>query len=157
MKKGIAIFIGIFCTLTTFAQQKVEAKKVEQATIAAKPVVEEVLGVKETEYDFGKIPQGKPVTHLFEVLNFGSVPFKLENVQASCGCTTPEWNKEETINPGKSAFIKVGFNAGAEGVFTKPITITYNNGQSKTLQIKGEVWRTPTTSAPINENILELK
>ena len=157
MKKIFCFFIGLFLSCTIFAQVKVLEKKVEQVIAPAKVVVEEVLGVKETEYDFGKIPQGKAVTHIFEVFNFGSTPFKLENVQASCGCTTPDWNKEEAIMPGKSSFINVGFNAGAEGAFQKPITITYNSGKSKVLFIKGEVWKTPITSAPINENILELK
>jgi hypothetical protein len=156
MKKVFSIFIIMFLGSTTFAQITAVAKKVEQVA-PPKTVVEELLGVKETEYDFGKIPQGKPVTHNFEVLNFGSTGFKLENVTASCGCTTPSWNKEETILPGKSSLINVGFNAGAEGPFQKQITITYNNGQNKVLIIKGEVWKTPTTSAPINENILELK
>ena len=29
----------------------------------------DVLTLKEIEFDFGKIPQGKPVTHIFEVVN----------------------------------------------------------------------------------------
>jgi Protein of unknown function (DUF1573) len=156
MKKVFSIFMALFMYTASFAQLTAVAKKVEPV-VPTKAVIAEVLGVKETEYDFGKIPQGKPVTHNFEVLNFGSIGFKLENVTASCGCTTPSWNKEETILPGKSSLINVGFNAGAEGPFAKQITITYNSGQSKIITIKGEVWKTPTTSAPINENILELK
>lgn len=156
MKKIVGIFIGMFLSCFIFAQVKVEEKKLEQ-TPPSKIIVEETLGVKETEYNFGKIPQGKPVYHSFEVFNFGSTAFKLENVSTSCGCTTPDWNKEETILPAKSTLIKVGFNAGAEGAFQKQITITYNSGKNKVLLIKGEVWKTPTSSAPINENILELK
>jgi Protein of unknown function (DUF1573) len=120
-------------------------------------VLVETLGVKETEYNFGKIPQGKPVTHVFEVTNTGTAPFKLDNVQASCGCTTPVWNKEETIAPGKSSIITVGYNAAAEGPFTKPVTITYNGSQTKVLNIKGEVWKTPATSAPVVEAANDLK
>jgi Protein of unknown function (DUF1573) len=156
MKKVFSIFMALFMYTASFAQLTAVAKKVEPV-VPTKAVIAEVLGLKETEYDFGKIPQGKPVTHNFEVLNFGSTGFKLENVTASCGCTTPDWNKEETIMPGKSSFINVGFNAGAEGPFAKQITINYNGGQNKIITIKGEVWKTPTTSAPINENILELK
>ncbi len=155
MKKNIATFIGVFLTLITFAQNA-DVKKVVIPTVE-KAITAEFLGLKETEYDFGKIPQGKAVTHIFEVYNNGTTPFKLENVQASCGCTTPDWNKEDAILPGKSSLITVGFNAGAEGVFQKQITISYNSGKNKVLLIKGEVWKTPTTSAPLNENILELK
>jgi hypothetical protein len=156
MKKIFGIFIGMFLSYFTFAQIKAVEKKVDQVA-SAKIIVEETLGTKEAEYDFGKIPQGKPVYHSFEVFNFGSAAFKLENVSTSCGCTTPNWNKEETILPGKSTLVTVGFNAGAEGAFQKQITITYNSGKNKVLLIKGEVWKTPTTSAPINEEILELK
>src|SRR5215213_419347 len=84
----------------------------------------EVLAIKEVEFDFGKIPQGKPVYHLFEIVNKSDKPLKLDNVAASCGCTTPEWSREE-IAAGATSIIKVGYNAAAEGHFEKPITITY--------------------------------
>jgi hypothetical protein len=116
----------------------------------------EVISLKQTEHDFGKIPQGKPVTYVFTFTNTGSTPLKLDNVQASCGCTTPEWSKDE-IAPGASSKITVGYNAAAEGPFTKPITITYNGSQTKQLTIKGEVWKTPTTSAPENSGLKSLQ
>jgi hypothetical protein len=80
----------------------------------------------------------------------------LENVQASCGCTTPEWSKEP-IAAGASATIKVGYNAFAEGVFTKTVTLFYHGNQTKTLTISGEVFKAPSSSAPENESIQLLK
>jgi hypothetical protein len=80
----------------------------------------------------------------------------LENVQASCGCTTPEWSKE-AIQPGATSIIKVGYNAAAEGMFNKTITITYNNHQFKTLNITGTVFKGPATSAPANASLSLLK
>ena len=82
--------------------------------------------------------------------------FALENVQASCGCTTPEW-KKDTIPPGATSKITVGYNAQNEGPFTKSVTITYNGNQSKQIIIKGEVWKTPVTSAPENSALNSLK
>ncbi len=123
----------------------------------AAPVDEKVLVLKEAEYDFGKIPQGKPVTHVFEVANEGKTALKISNVQASCGCTTPEWEKDKTVEPGNGTKITVGYNAAAEGPFTKLVTITYNEGQVKTFTIKGEVWKTPATSAPENKATNDLK
>ncbi len=117
----------------------------------------ETLVSKEVEFDFGKIPQGKPVTHVFTVTNTSKAPYKLDNVQASCGCTTPEWEREKMIAPGESVDIKVGFNAGAVAPFTKPVTITYNGTQTKVLNIKGEVYATPATSAPANVEAAEIK
>jgi Protein of unknown function (DUF1573) len=138
------------------ATTEVKAAKMP-ATEVAKPVLEDALTLKETEYDFGKIPQGKPVTHVFSVTNTGKAAFKLDNVQASCGCTTPVWDKEKVISAGASSDITVGYNAAAEGSFTKSITITYNGSQSKVILIKGNVWKTPTESAPTNGAINDLK
>ena len=115
----------------------------------------DVLNVKETEHDFGKIPQGKPVYYFFEIQNTGTTALKLENVQASCGCTTPEWN-HEAIPAGASDKIKVGYNAANEGYFEKFITITYN-GSQKQIKIKGTVWKAPVGSAPANASIQILK
>ena len=116
----------------------------------------EVIQLKETAYDFGKIQQGRPVTHNFELVNIGKEPLMLENVQASCGCTTPEWSKE-AIQAGATTIIKVGYNAASEGTFNKTITITYNNQQHKTLTISGTVYKGPTTSAPVNASLSLLK
>ena len=117
---------------------------------------EDVLKLKETEHNFGKIPQGKPVYHNFEIVNTGSQPLKLDNVQASCGCTTPEWS-HDPIAPGATATIKVGYNAAAEGDFDKPVTITYNTNQTKLMKIKGTVWKSPEGSAPANASVQFLK
>ncbi len=127
------------------------AVKVSQPEIAA-----ETLALKETEFDFGKIPQGKPVIHIFEFINTGKIPFALDNVQASCGCTTPVWNKD-MVAPRATAKITVGYNAASEGTFAKPVTITYNGNLTKQIIIKGEVWKTPVTSAPENSAVNSLK
>jgi Protein of unknown function (DUF1573) len=117
---------------------------------------EDVLVLKETEHDFSQIPQGKPVYYNFEIVNKGKTPLVLDNVQASCGCTTPEWSRDP-IAPGATAKIRVGYNAAAEGPFNKTITITYNTNQTKVLQIKGTVWKAPEGSAPANASVDFLK
>lgn len=122
-----------------------------QSTTANDPLV-----LKETEHNFGKIPQGKPVYYSFEIANRGATPLKLDNVQASCGCTTPEWSKEP-IPAGGNDKIRVGYNAANEGYFEKFITITYNGNQTKQIKIKGTVWKAPVGSAPANQSVQFLK
>lgn len=117
---------------------------------------EDVLQLKETTHEFGMIAQGKPVYYNFEIVNTGKTPLKLDNVQASCGCTTPEWSRD-AIAPGATAQIKVGYNAAAIGGFEKPVTITYNTSQTKQLIIKGTVWKAPEGSAPVNTSVDFLK
>jgi hypothetical protein len=91
------------------------------------------------ENDFGKIEQGKPVTHVFEFTNTGTDPIVLGNVQASCGCTTPDWTREPVM-PGKKGTVKATFNAGSMGPFNKTVTVPTNaeNG-TLYLTLKGEV------------------
>jgi hypothetical protein len=151
MKKSLLIIMtGLFMAITVNAQ-----------TAAVKnptpfPAAADILQLKENTYSFGKIPQGRPVIHVFEVENIGKEPLLLENVQASCGCTTPEWSRE-AIAPGATAPIKVGYNAYAEGRFNKTVTIFYNNGQTKALVISGEVYKLPATAAPENASVQFLK
>jgi hypothetical protein len=151
MKKIItlSLFLAFFGMVN--AQEAVVEKQ------EVKVVSPDVLQIKETLFDFGKIPQGKPVYHTFSVTNTGTEPLVLDNVQASCGCTTPEWN-HQPIAPGATTDIKVGFNAAGEGPFDKSITITFgNHTQAKQLQIKGLVWKAPEGAAPANASINFLK
>ena len=112
--------------------------------------------VKETSFDFGKIMQGKPVFHDFQVVNLDSAPLVIDNVQASCGCTTPEWSREP-IAPGGTSIIKVGYNSAAAGYFEKTITLMYAEGMTTVVSIKGNVWKTPEQPAPFNKSIALLK
>lgn len=166
MKKIVFTFTVCAFSFMSYAQQHISHDGASTSTVQATtnaatvspaiPALEEALSFKETEYNFGKIPQGKPVTHIFAVSNSGKTPFKLDNVQASCGCTTPQWDKEKTITPGASSEITVGYNAASEGPFTKNITVTYNGTQTKVILIKGEVWKTPSDGAPANKGLNEL-
>lgn len=164
MKKIITIVSCFMFSMVTIAQTSVTKVSKKDKTAINKSVMSEKeftassesLSLNENEFDFGKIPQGKPVTHVFEFVNTGNKPFALDKVQASCGCTTPEWNKD-TVAVGATAIIKVGYNAASEGPFTKPVTITYNGNQTKQIIIKGEVWKTPATSAPINNSLNSLQ
>ncbi len=120
------------------------------------PAGTDALWLKESTHDFGKIPQGKPVTTEFELKNSGKDSLKLENVQAGCGCTTPVW-KAGTYSPGENFKITVGYNAAAEGAFNKPVTLTYNGGQQKVIYITGTVYSTPSTPAPENKGVSKVQ
>jgi len=153
MKKLTAFLLLISIGLVAVAQTSTNSNTAINANATTPP---DNLQVKETEHDFGKIPQGKPVFYYFDIVNTGNTPLKLDNVQASCGCTTPEWNRE-AIPAGASDKIKVGYNAAAEGSFEKFITITYNGTQTKQIRIKGTVWKAPVGSAPANASVQILK
>lgn len=94
---------------------------------------------KET-HDFGKIPQGKPVTYEFKFTNTGDEPLIISNVESTCGCTVPKYTTTPVLK-GKSGSITVTFNAASvQPSFSKAVTIKSNaRTPNKLLYIKGEV------------------
>ncbi len=98
----------------------------------------EISWVK-TKHDFGKIPQGKPVTITYEFTNSGTGPLIIASVNPSCGCTTNDFTKS-SIAPGKKGFITLTYNAVAVGNFTKSATINTNADPGQIiLYFNGEV------------------
>ena len=93
----------------------------------------------EEKHDFGKIPQGKPVTTQFLFTNIGEQPLILTSVQPTCGCTVAEYTKTP-VKKGEKGNITVTYNAAALGGFTKPIVVTSNaTTPTKNIIISGEV------------------
>ena len=99
-----------------------------------------VMQFETDNHDFGNVPEGTMATYEFKFKNTGTQPVVIANVQASCGCTTPDWTKAPVL-PGKSGIIKAMYSsAGRPGVFTKTVTVTSNAAEgSKVLSIKGVV------------------
>ena len=99
-----------------------------------------VLQFETDNHNFGKVAEGTIATYEFKFKNTGNQPAIIANVQASCGCTTPDWTKMPVL-PGKSGVIKAMYSsAGRPGVFNKTVTVTSNATEpSKVLTIKGAV------------------
>jgi hypothetical protein len=148
--KYLYLTLLVFMTTSSLFAQKKSQKKVESAPVTVAPV--DAIRFQEILYDFGKIPQGRPVHHVFTIDNLAADTLRVENVQTSCGCTTPEYSKDPVLKGGK-VDIKVGYNAASEGQFEKSITVTYNGGQIKQLLIRGIVWKTPDHSVPTNQGL----
>lgn len=98
-------------------------------------------------HDFGKIKEESgPVTVNFKFKNTGSVPLIINQVHASCGCTSPNWSKEPVL-PGKEGFVALTYNPrNRPGPFNKTATITSNaSTPTKVITIKGDVEPKPQT------------
>jgi len=118
-----------------------------QDAVQAQEVLEDVKGPKfkfkggET-HDFGTLKEGPAAEYVFEFVNVGKEPLIIQNANASCGCTTPEWPKEPIL-PGKTGKITVRYNTqGRPGPFSKDVFITSNAVSEKErfeLHIKGTV------------------
>lgn len=126
MKKIVLLATAFLFTLGAFAQTKVD----------------DVIKVNVETHDFGKIKQNVPVTYAFEIKNISNKSVVVENSWASCGCTTPE-KITQPIEPGKTAMLKVQYNAAAVAPFTKDVYIKLAGiEQTKTVHITGEVLTT---------------
>src|ERR1700741_386875 len=85
--------------------------------VSAQVKADDIAKFATETHDFGKIKQGVPVVYEFEIKNISDKPIVVESASASCGCTVPETPKEP-IEPGKTAKIKVQYNAAAVAPFT---------------------------------------
>jgi len=98
----------------------------------------------EEKHDFGKVPQGKPVTTDFVYTNIGVEPLILTEVKPTCGCTIADYTKTP-VKKGEKGSIKITYNAAVEAPFNKTIVVTSNaNTPTKYLVIVGEVVKTAT-------------
>lgn len=97
---------------------------------------------KET-HDFGKIPQGKPVSVEFKFTNTGNEPLIITNIESVCGCTVPKYTNTPVLK-GQTGAISVTYNAAALAPFSKGLTIRSNaKTPIKVIYIKGEVVASP--------------
>jgi hypothetical protein len=101
----------------------------------------------EEKHDFGKIPQGTPVTTVFEFTNIGNEPLILNEVRPTCGCTIADYTKIP-VKSGEKGLIKITYNAAVAAPFNKTIVVTSNaKTPQKYLNIVGEVVAKPASSS----------
>lgn len=107
------------------------------ATLAGQPVMKLTV----TEHDFGTFKEeaGRQ-TFDFLVSNTGNQPLVIQNIVASCGCTTPEWTKEPIPAGGKGKVTAIYDPQNRPGPFNKTLSV-YTNSKPEVvvLTIKGEV------------------
>ncbi|MFD2874188.1 DUF1573 domain-containing protein [Mucilaginibacter ximonensis] len=93
----------------------------------------------EEKHDFGKVPQGTPVTTVFTFTNVGNDPLILTEVRPTCGCTIADYTKTP-VKKGATGKITITYNAAVAAPFSKTIVVTSNaKTPQKYLTIVGEV------------------
>ena len=107
------------------------------AVLLAQPVMK----VSSAEHDFGKFrEEAGRQTWDFTVMNTGNEPLVIQNIVASCGCTTPEWTKNPIPAKGSGKITAIYDPANRPGQFNKTLSV-YTNSKPEVmvLVIKGEV------------------
>lgn len=96
----------------------------------------------QTKHDFGAFSEDLgTIETTFRVVNEGDKPIRILEARATCGCTVPEFSKEN-IAPGDTASLRVTYAAtGRPGKFDKNIYVKTSDApsQQRTLTISGVV------------------
>jgi hypothetical protein len=104
---------------------------------------------EKTEHNFGSFLEAAGVqTTTFKFKNTGNAPLIVNNVRASCGCTTPKWTRDP-IAPNGSGEIIVSYDPkNRPGAFAKSVTVG-SNAQNSTvnLSVSGQVQQREKTLA----------
>jgi hypothetical protein len=155
MKKFTLLAATLFFFAAVNAQAPTPTTEVKAAGQEVKDITK-VLSFKNDNYNFGKIPQGKPVEFELEVKNISKDSVKIENVQVSCGCTTPKW-QAGPYAPGETFKITLGFNAAQMGQLGKTVTLMFSGGLTKQVSFSGETFAAPENAAPKNDGLGKIK
>ena len=158
MKKSIlqlSLLIAMFITIKPFVAQK---------AIALTQGAE--ISFEKSTHDYGQIEKSANGECIFVFTNTGNKPLKISNAKGSCGCTVPQWPREE-IAPGATGEIKVRYDTKRVGVINKSVTIQSNAlnsdnitrakkdtdgnviGGTSVIRIKGEVKAPKTNATPM--------
>jgi hypothetical protein len=127
MKKVIAFFsMGILMVTASIASRSNTFNEVGPA-----PAIE----FTETAHDFGTVKQSSPVEYNFVFKNTGMAPLIINNVEKTCGCTTPEYTTQP-VAPGKTGKIKVKYDSERVGAFQKSVIVHTNDPDNATISLK---------------------
>ncbi len=124
MKRLILVLAFIITAAGTYAQYSLTKMQLSQ-----------------TEYDFGTFKEEDGRQQFdFIVTNTGTSPLVIQNIVASCGCTTPEWTKQPIPPGGKGKITAIYDPKDRPGAFNKTLSV-YSNSKPEVvvLTIKGEV------------------
>ncbi len=88
--------------------------------------VQSVITFSKLTHDFGTILEGEKVVCYFDYENTGKADLMILSVDASCGCTTPDWSREP-VKSGERKSLKIVFDAtGRNGAQRKVVTVLSN-------------------------------
>ncbi|MEO6038272.1 MAG: DUF1573 domain-containing protein, partial [Saprospiraceae bacterium] len=93
----------------------------------------------ERRHDFGEIPAGRAVIHVFRFKNTSPDTILLQTVRTTCGCTAVRY-PETPIAPGAIGDLTVEYDAAMSGHFKKKIRVFFDRQRKPDLLwIEGDV------------------
>lgn len=136
--------IGVFLLIFAISCEQGKNKQPEISALAK--AAADTLNYTEIQWidsvaNFGIVKMGEKVEVKFKFKNVGTKPLLLLQVQAGCGCTTPDYTKEP-VAPGKEGWVNGIFNSeNQRGEVHKYIMVKSNtkNGVEHRLTFTGVV------------------
>ena len=150
----ILIALAIITSCSTDPSKKAKENKAV-TTEAATPTADgPVVTFDKLSHDFGTINEGDVVETVFTLTNTGSSDLIILNARGSCGCTVPEYPKDQPIAPGTSADVTVKFDSNNKpNANNRSVTFTTNTEKGReVVQI-----RTFVTPDPLKEQQREAR
>jgi hypothetical protein len=89
--------------------------------------------VETRRQDLGIMKTGERYVCYFALTNTGGVPLVITDVRTTCGCTTPNWNRQP-VAPGATTEIKIEITPDEPGAFRKTVSV-YGNMKHVPLQL----------------------
>ena len=139
LKRIFYVFSGIvllLCSCENKAKEKQQnVNPTSDQTITNDSTTRAKFEIKDKSFNFGDLAEGEIVTHTFHFKNTGKKSLVIQNIESSCGCTTPKYDKKP-IPPGGEGKIEVEFNSsGRYGRQYKVINI-FANVPEKVVELK---------------------
>ena len=106
---SLILMMLTFSACALIGKSDKEAGASKDASEADGSEINTTIQFASTEHDFGQVREGDKVVGKFELVNTGEFDLHIHNVRASCGCTSPKYDKKP-IRPGGKGVIEVTFN-----------------------------------------------
>jgi hypothetical protein len=114
MKQIFILAIVVICSANSYAQ-KIEFEALE--------------------INYGDLLKGADGTRIFRFKNVGDAPLVINDVQKTCGCTSPSFTNVPVM-PGEKGEILVKYDTQRLGQFTKVVVVHSNAKEQENLQLK---------------------
>jgi hypothetical protein len=149
----ILFFAVLLSACSTDPSKKAKAN--DSATVAEASASDApVMTFDKLSHDFGTINEGEVVETVFKFTNTGSSDLIILSARGSCGCTVPDYPKDQPIAPGDSAEVTVKFDSNNKpNANNRSVTFTTNTEKGReVVQI-----RTFVTADPLKEQQREAR
>lgn len=87
-----------------------------------------VIEFRETEFNLGTLIHGEKVSHTFAFTNTGGSNLVLSNVDADCGCTSPNWTRDP-VRPGETGSVEIVFDSRNRSGEQEQVVRVFSNTQ----------------------------